>query len=70
MDAILKFTLPEEQDYFEDAVKGRDWKIIVLNIENYLRTQIKHSEDYDSIKGLEMAQEKLWELISESNCTI
>jgi hypothetical protein len=70
MEAILKFILPEEQDFFDDAVKGGDWKIVVCNLENYLRQQIKHSEDYDAIKGLEMAQEKLWEFISENNCII
>jgi hypothetical protein len=70
MDAILKFTLPEEQDFFDDAVKGGDWKIIVCNMERYLRDHIKHSEDFDSIKGMEMAQEKLWELITENNCIL
>jgi len=70
MDAILKFSLPEEQDYFDDAIKGGDWKLIVKNMEGYLRDHIKNSEDFDSIKGMEMAQEKLWEFISENNCIL
>jgi hypothetical protein len=70
MEAILKFTLPEEQDLFEASCKGLDWKIVVTNMEHYMRQHIKHSDDYDSIKGMEMAQEKLWELISENNCVM
>jgi hypothetical protein len=33
-------------------------------MQNYLEQEIKHTEDFDSVKGLEMAQEKLWELFS------
>lgn len=35
-----------------------------MNMENYLEQEIKTTEDFDAVKGLELAQEKLYELLS------
>lgn len=69
MKSTLEFDLPEDQEYFEAAIKAYDWKMIVEKLDRYFRNHIKHSDDFDSIKGIEMAEEKLWELVQEHDCT-
>ena len=65
MKAHLKFNLPEESIEFNDACNASKWKNIVKNMANYLSSEIKHSENFDSIEGLEIANEKLWEFINQ-----
>ena len=47
-----------------DCINGQRWRAVSMNMESYLEDQIKNSEDFDAIKGLEFAQEKLYELLS------
>jgi hypothetical protein len=42
--ATLTFTLPEEQEEFYHAVKGADWRMIVEDLDGWLRSKLKHEE--------------------------
>ena len=42
MKAILKFDLPEDQYEFEQAVDGHHWHCLVQDIDEKLRSNIKH----------------------------
>jgi hypothetical protein len=42
--ATLTFSLPEEQQEFDYAVKGSDWHIVVEDMSNWLRSKLKHEE--------------------------
>jgi len=64
MNATFKFDLPREETQMKDFLNGRRWRAVCMNLDSYLDDEIKNSEDFDSIKGLELAQEKLWELLS------
>ena len=42
--AILKFTLPEEDVEFRAATQGRDAKVALWDIDQKLRSLLKHTE--------------------------
>jgi hypothetical protein len=44
MEAILKFTLPEETDEFNSAVNGHKWKSVVWDIDQNIRQTLKYNE--------------------------
>lgn len=49
MKATLRFTLPEEQAEFNDAVNGGKWKLVLQELDDDLRTSIKYNpKKYDS----------------------
>ena len=63
MEAILRFNLPKDSVRFRDACNAWRWRAVSVNLEEYLADQIKNTEDFDSIKGLEIALDKLIELL-------
>jgi hypothetical protein len=65
MKAILQFNLPEDQIEFDTACKAVEWKLIASKMDEFLRSRIEHTTNYDEVVGLEIAQEKFWELVSE-----
>ena len=44
MKAILEFNLPEDQEYFDMAIKGREMAYALNDIRNYLRSRVKYEE--------------------------
>lgn len=51
MKAILEFNLPEDQDEFNRAVQGGDWRHVVWEVDQYLRSEIKYApEGTDPVK--------------------
>ena len=64
MEANLKFYLPKEEIPMRDCLNGQRWRAVCINMESYLEDEIKTTEDFDAVKGLELAQEKLYELLS------
>jgi len=63
MDATLHFNLPEDSVRFRDACNAGRWRAACVTLESYLADQIKTTEDFDSVKGLEVALDKLIELL-------
>lgn len=71
MTATLTFTLPEEQEEFACAAKGTEWRIVVENMDNYLRGRLKHEDlPEDADKALDEARQKLHELVSERGLSL
>jgi hypothetical protein len=44
MTATLAFDLPEEQELFDRAVKGSDWRMVVEDTDGWLRSKLKHDD--------------------------
>ena len=69
MEAILKFTLPEDQPEFNTAIKGSDWKHVCWQMDQYLRKRVKYDESlseeqrevYEDMRG------EFWRMMKESN---
>jgi hypothetical protein len=63
MKAILEYNLPEDAHSFAVAVKANDWNTVVSDLDEYLRTEIKHreykehSEEY--CKALQVVRDRL-----------
>ena len=65
MEATLKFNLPEEQSDFENAVNGTKWSIVVWELDQWLRSQIKYAPDemsQEAYDALEECRDKLHEI--------
>lgn len=60
MEAILKFQLPEEQEEFNVAVRGKDLYLALLGLDNVLRRMIKSSEDGARTAVLERIRDELY----------
>jgi hypothetical protein len=41
-ELILKFTLPEEKEESEFALRGIDWHVVCWDLDQYLRSQTKY----------------------------
>lgn len=54
---ILEFDLETEREQYEDAVDGYKWHIAMEDLDNELRSIIKHAPELAENKnGLEMAE--------------
>jgi hypothetical protein len=69
--ATLTFQLPEEQEEFYLAAKGADWRIVVEDMDAYLRGRLKH-EDLapDADKALDEARQRLHEFVAERGLSL
>ena len=68
MKAILEFNLPEEQEDFDLAIKGRDWWYACFEMKQWLRQQTKHAPDDmsdDTYNALLMCNSKLHEITND-----
>jgi len=64
--AILEFTLPEDTQEHQDALKGTDWKWAVDDLLNYLRNQIKHADNSaEEYRTFERVRDRLAEILDE-----
>lgn len=63
MKATIEFTLPEERDEMEYAMKGHEYAAALSDTDNKLRTLIKYNQDLsdDVLVGLQMARDILRE---------
>jgi hypothetical protein len=69
--ATLNFQLPEEQEEFYLAAKGADWRMVLEDIDGYLRGRLKHEElTPDAAKALDEARQKLHEFLSERGLSL
>jgi len=66
--AVLSFTLPEEQEQFEEAAHGGEWKSVLQELAEWLHLQVKHGNASRASKmTYEMARVELYRLANESN---
>ena len=69
MEAILKYNLPDDQIDFDLAVNGSKWMGAMWELNNWLRSQIKHPPEGmsdDTYKAFEDARDQLYEILNEN----
>ena len=69
MEAILKFNLPDDQEDFNIALDGGKWALSMWELNNWLRSQIKHPPEGmsdDTYKAFEETRDKLYEILNEN----
>jgi hypothetical protein len=61
--AQLSFDLPEDQQEFDNAVKGGHYLGVIEEFDNYLRGRLKYEELTEEVhEALQKARDKLWEI--------
>lgn len=58
--ATLEFTLPEDRDAFEDAIKGDHYRRTLEELRNEIRSKIKHTDEKGSWQE---AWDLFWEIV-------
>jgi hypothetical protein len=69
MEAILKFNLPDDQEDFNIALDGGKWALSMFELNQWVRSQIKHPPDTmsdDTYKAFEETRDKLYEILNEN----
>lgn len=64
MKAILEFDLPDDKEEFNNAINGAKWRIVVEDLDNWLRANTKYASDEvptQYLKGLEDVRDKIRE---------
>ena len=69
--AALTFNLPEETEEHADAINGTAWKSVACDLDQQLRTWLKHGHDFATgTFALENARQRLHDLIDEHGLTL
>lgn len=68
MKATLEFTLPDERSDHQDAVDGTRWRMVVWDIDQYLRNRIKYEELPEPVvKVLQELRDTIRERLGDNN---
>jgi hypothetical protein len=67
-NGTLSFTLPEERQEFEDACKAGDFRCVLSNIDNELRSHLRHNThpEWDDAT-VEAIRKILWDQVADYN---
>ncbi len=68
MKAILEFNLPEDQEYWDMAVKAREMAYALNDIRNYLRGRVKYEEmPADKWETCDEIYQEFFRLLEQNN---
>ena len=69
MKAILEFNLPEDKVDFDLALQGSDWKHVCWEMDQYLRKELKYSDDkgFEELKLLQEVRDEFHQFMNENN---
>lgn len=68
MKAQLTFNLPEEQEEFNDAINGNAFKAVIWELDQWMRSQIKHGELTDDVhEKVQEIRDYLWTCMNDNN---
>jgi hypothetical protein len=71
MKAVLEFDLPEDQDDFQSAINGNNYKSAIWNFDQLLRSEMKYKELSDeTYKAYKYCREELRKILEEDNLFI
>jgi len=70
--ATITFNLPEEQQDFNDAVHASDYKCILWDLDQHLRSEVKYNEKIDDKTQLayEAVRDKIQGLLNSYGVSI
>lgn len=68
----LEFNTDEEREDMESAINGWKWKMLVWDLDQHLRSELKYNNELKSqaYEAVEKIREKLHELKSESGLSL
>jgi hypothetical protein len=69
--ATLTFTLPEEADDLDLARHGVNWRLVVEDLDGYLRGRLKHEDLSEEVDlALDAARQHLHALVAERGLSL
>jgi hypothetical protein len=69
--ATLTFTLPEEQEEFDRAAKGAEWRMVAEDLDAHLRSRLKHEDLPEDVHAaLDRARTHLYGLLEERGLSL
>lgn len=63
MKATLKFNLPDEDEFYYNAIHATDYRIALTEIREMLRSKVKHGHNYENT---EQALQEVYEYVCSS----
>ena len=67
MKAKLTFNLPEEQEEFNDAINGNAFKAVIWELNQWMRSQIKHGDLADDVhEKVQEIRDYLWVCMNDN----
>jgi|LakMenE01Jun11ns_1017448.scaffolds.fasta_scaffold9342782_1 hypothetical protein len=71
MKAILEFNLPEDKDDFEVAQQGWQWKLIVSDLLDFLRSETKYKDHTaEEYAVFDLIRDRLSDEIRDRNLSV
>jgi hypothetical protein len=71
MNGILEFNLPEENDDFQAALNGHNYKSAIWDFDQLLRSEMKYKElSNETYKAFEWCREELRKILQQDNLFI
>lgn len=73
MKATLEYDLPDEQDEFQNAINGANWRNIVWKVDHFLRSNTKHAPDSvadEELKAYYKVKDELYRLLNDNNLVL
>jgi len=71
MKAIIEFDLPEENDDFQAAINGHNYKSAIWDFDQLLRSEIKYKElSNDTYQAYQWCREELKKILMQDNLYI
>ena len=69
---ILEFDPFEDRDEMESALNGAKWKMLVWDLDQHLRSELKYNDTVtgEAYEALEKIRERLHELKTDSGLTL
>ena len=68
MKAKLTFNLPEEQEEFNDAINGNAFKAVIWELDQWMRSQIKHGDLADDVhEKVQEIRDQLHSILDDNN---
>jgi hypothetical protein len=71
MKAVLEFDLPEDQDDFQSAINGNNYKSAIWDFDQLLRSEMKYKELSDeTYQAYKWCREELRKILEQDNLYI
>ena len=71
MKAVLEFDLPDENDDFQSAINGHNYKSAIWDFDQLLRSEMKYKELSDeTYQAYKFCREELRKILEQDNLFI
>lgn len=72
MKGIIQYNLPEENEEFQTAINGSKYKLLIWDLDQYLRGEIKYNSklSHDTCNAFELVRDFIRKELIENNISI